>query len=95
MFPRRRRLGALDQKHHVNAQKVKADSQMPRPKKLNRNGAHLDMYGGIWNSSSSVAKGSPSALCIDPNEDNHTGPKEDDVASNYNALAIAKVSVYF
>lgn len=28
---------------------------MPRPIKLNKNGAHRDTAGGIWNSSKSVA----------------------------------------
>lgn len=65
---------------------------MPRPRKLKRNGAHLDIYEGIWNSSRSVAI---MRILVQRTTDGRgrlTGAEYDYIASNDDTLAIAKVS---
>ena len=64
---------------------------IPLPRKLNRNGAHLEMYGGIWNSRSRVAS---NILSRGPSVDFFgvpTGCKDDNITTNDNTLTIATV----
>ena len=70
---------------------------MPRPRKLKRNGAHLDIYGGIWNSSNTVARTPVSAFLVPTIRSSVrlAGSKDDYIASYDNRLAIANVSGFF
>jgi len=72
--------------------KVGLDSQMPRPRKLKRKGAHLDMYWGIWNSSRSVAVIRILVQYSYDGQGGLTSAEYYNIATNNCTLAIAKVS---
>ena len=67
---------------------------MPRPRKLKRKGAHLDMYEGIWNSNRSVAMIPISVTRMNTacSWAKLTSAENYHVAPNDNALAVAKVN---
>ena len=72
---------------------------MPRPRKLKRNGAHLDTYGGIWNSSNRVTKTRRKyqlgSIRLRREFVRLTSAEEYYIESYDNTLAIANVSGFF